>query len=335
MKKVVAVFLAIVIMTALLAGCSSSDKKSAGVDQPKKYVLKLSTQLNEADPLVEGFKKLKKNVEERTKGNLVIEIYPSAQLGSDEDVIEQLRQGANVAVLTDGGRMANFVKDIGIIGCPYIVDNYSQVEKLVNAPVFKKWEGDLQKKSGIKVLAFNWYHGPRHFLTNKPVKTPDDLKGVRVRTPGAPVWQESIKSMGATPVAMGWTEVYPSMQQKVIDGAEAQHLASYTSRLYEVAKYIVKTGHFQLINGIIAGDKWFNALPKEYQAILVEEANKVGKETAQVVIGVADDYEKKMVTAGMTAVVPDVAAFKAASEKAYDVLGYKELRKQVQAEIAK
>ncbi len=334
MKKILAIILAIAMTAALLAGCGTADKKSAG-DQPKKYVLKLSTQLNEADPLVEGFKKMKKNVETRTNGNLIIEIYPSAQLGSDEDVIEQLRQGANVAVLTDGGRMANFVKDIGIIGCPYIVDNYDQVIKLVASPSFKKWEEDLQKKSGIKVLAFNWYHGPRHFLTNKPVNTPADLKGVRIRTPGAPVWQESVKSMGATPVAMGWTEVYPSIQQKVIDGAEAQHLASYTSRLYEVAKYIIKTGHFQLINGIIAGDKWFNSLPKEYQAILVEEANKVGQETARVVIGVADQYEKKMVDAGMTVVTPDVAAFKAAAEKTYDVLGYKELKKKVQAEIAK
>ena len=335
MKKLLAITLALTMAASLLAGCGSSDKKPAGGEQSIKYVLKLSTQLNEADPLVEGFKKFKKNVETRTKGNLVVEIFPSAQLGSDEDVIEQLRQGANVAVLTDGGRMANFVKDIGIIGCPYIVDDYAQVEKLVASPSFKKWEADLQKKSGIKVLAFNWYHGPRHFLTNKTVKSPDDLKGVRIRTPGAPVWQESIKSMGATPVAMGWTEVYPSIQQKVIDGAEAQHLASYTSRLYEVAKFIVKTGHFQLINGIIAGDKWFNGLPKEYQAILVEEANKVGTETAKVVIGVADQYEKKMVDAGMTVVVPDVAAFKKASEKAYDALGYKELRKQVQAEIAK
>ncbi|MCR4441278.1 MAG: C4-dicarboxylate TRAP transporter substrate-binding protein [Peptococcaceae bacterium] len=337
-KKIISIILTAALMVVLLPGCSQqggSGQQAEQKQEAKKYVLKLSTQLAATDPLVDGFRLLKKNVEAKTGGNLVIEIFPSAQLGSDEDVIEQTRQGVNVAVLTDGGRMANFVKDIGIIGMPYLVDNYDDIVKLVTSSTFKKWENELEKNCGIKVLSFNWYHGPRHFLTNKPVKTPEDLRGVRIRTPGAPVWQESIKAMGATPVALGWTEVYPAMQQKVIDGAEAQHLASYGARVYEVIKYIDKTAHFHLINGIIVGTKWFNTLPKEYQDILLSETKEAAKQTALNVIKVADDYEKKMVAAGMVVVEPNIPAFKAAAEKAYDVLGFKELRTQILKEIGK
>ncbi len=76
---------------------------------------------------------------------------------------------------------------------------------------------------GHQILSFNWWQGDRHLLTNKPIKVPADLAGIRMRTPGAPVWMETIRAMGATPTAMGWGEVYPALQQKVIDAAEAQH----------------------------------------------------------------------------------------------------------------
>jgi len=329
MKKTSIIMLTFLLVTVFM------NVGNISVEAKSDYLLKLSTQLNESDPLVDGFKEFKKNVEERTDGNLLIEIYPSAQLGSDEDVIEQTRMGVNVALLTDGGRMANYVKDIGVIGMPYIVDNYDEILDLVNTQSFKEWEEELANNHGLQVLAFNWYHGPRHFLTNEPVRKPEDLNGVRVRTPGAPVWQESIKAMGATPVALGWTEVYTAMQQDVIDGAEAQHLASYNSRLYEVINYINKTSHFQLINGIVVGDKWFNSLPEEYQNIVLEEAKKAGENTARKVIKLADDYEDRMVEEGMKVIDSDTEAFKNAAQQAYEELVFVELKEKLYEEMNK
>lgn len=321
--------LALIAMVAMLAvaGLAAADAKS--------YVLKMSTQLNETSPMVAGFKEWGRRVAERTNGKLTIEVYPSAQLGSDEDVIEQAKQGVNVAVLTDGGRMGNYTKSMGIIGMPYIADDYDGVLAITKTATFASWVKDLAERNGIRVLSFNWYDGPRHFLTNKPIRSPEDLKGLRIRTPGAPVWSKSVAAMGATPIAMGWTDSYNAVQSKAIDGCEAQHTASYGLRIYEVLKYINKTGHFQLVNGIIVGEPWFKKLPAEYQAILVEECQKVAAENARVVERSADDFEAKMVAKGMVVVQPDVAAFKAASEKAYKELGFEELRKQLFAEIKK
>jgi TRAP-type transport system periplasmic protein len=325
MKKIFLItMLCLVIMVILTSFSYASDQV---------YILKMSTQLNETSPMVEGFKEWSRRVNERTDGKLVIEIYPSAQLGYDEDVIEQAIQGVNVAVLTDGGRMGNYVKEIGIIGMPYFADNYDYVLKATQTDTFKEWERQLAVENDIRILAFNWYDGARHFLTNKPVKEPADLNGVRIRTPGAPVWSESIKAMGAIPVSMAWTEVYQAVQQKAIDGAEGQHTASYPARLYEVLKYIDKTGHFQLINGIIVGEKWFEKLPEEYQEILVEEAKLVGAENARLIIELSDDFELKMVEEGMEVVEVDLEAFKAAADKAYDVLEFRELRDRIYAEI--
>ncbi|MCR4431647.1 MAG: C4-dicarboxylate TRAP transporter substrate-binding protein [Tepidanaerobacteraceae bacterium] len=340
MKKFLSVVLLLAMVLVVITGCSGKSKpegneNSAPADDGKVYTLKMSTQLNETHPMVDGFKELAKRVEEKTNGKLKIEVYPSAQLGSDEDVIEQAIQGVNVAVLTDGGRMANYVKEMGIIGMPYFADGYDDILKVTQSDIFKEWEDQLVKEDGIRVLSFNWYDGARHFLTNKPVTKPADLNGLRIRTPGAPVWSESIKAMGATPVSTPWTEVYQAMQQKAIDGAEGQYTATYTSRLYEVLKYIDKTSHFQLVNGIIVGEKWFDTLPEEYQKILLDETKAVAAENAQLVMKLSDEYEKKMVEKGMKVVNVDINAFKAAADKAYDVLGYRELREKIYAEIGK
>ncbi|MDR2601708.1 MAG: C4-dicarboxylate TRAP transporter substrate-binding protein [Spirochaetaceae bacterium] len=319
---------------ALLAfGTAACSKKKEGAAD-KKFTLKMSTQLNETHPMVDGFKEWSKNVEMKTNGGLVIQVYPSAQLGSDEDVIEQALQGVNVAVLTDGGRMSNYVREIGIIGMPYIVDNYDELLKIMNTQTFSVWE-DALASDGIRVLAFNWYDGPRHFLTNVPVKSPLDLKGLRIRTPGAPVWAKSVEAMGATPIAMGWNDSYNAIQSKSIDGVEAQHTASFGARLYEVVKYINKTSHFQLANGIIVGEKWFSQLPEDYQNILIEECQTAAALNARVVERVADEYETQMVLKGMEVVESNKEAFKAASESAYKTLDFYDLRKQIYDELGK
>ncbi|TYP58812.1 C4-dicarboxylate TRAP transporter substrate-binding protein [Thermosediminibacter litoriperuensis] len=340
MKKILSVVLVLVMVLVVMTGCSGGSKpegneNSAPADDGKVYTLKMSTQLNETHPMVDGFKELAKRVAEKTGGKLVIEVYPSAQLGSDEDVIEQAIQGVNVAVLTDGGRMGNYVKEMGIIGMPYFADSYEDILKVTQSDTFKEWEKQLAEEHGIRVLSFNWYDGARHFLTNKPVTKPADLNGLRIRTPGAPVWSESVKAMGATPVSMPWTEVYPAMQQKAIDGAEGQHTATYSSRLYEVLKYINKTAHFQLVNGIIVGEKWFKTLPAEYQQILRDETKAVAAENAKLIMKLSDEYEAKMVEKGMKVVEVDIEAFKEAADKAYDALGFRELKEKIYAEIGK
>lgn len=188
MKKFLCVLL---LLSMIIAGgmvcAESAAKASAPKKSDKVYSLKMSTQLNETHPMVDGFKELGKRVAEKTNQKLIIEVFTSAQLGSDEDVIEQAIQGVNVAVLTDGGRMANYVQEMGIIGAPYFANNYDDVLKVTQSDIFKKWEKKLADENGIRVLSFNWYDGARHFLTNKPVKKPKDLNGVRIRTPGAPV----------------------------------------------------------------------------------------------------------------------------------------------------
>ena len=164
----------------------------------------MNSALQPQDPLFEGLNAFKANVEKRTDGKVAIRLFPGSQLGKDEDVLEQARAGAGVAVVVDGCRLAVYTKEFGVLGAPYLASGYDGVRKVVTSPMFETWVEKLRASAGLQVLSFNWWQGERHLVTNMPVKVPADLAGVRMRTPGAPVWMETIRAMGATPTPMGW-----------------------------------------------------------------------------------------------------------------------------------
>ena len=316
----------VVLAAVLLAGGAAFAEKT--------HVLKVSSVLNDKDPIILGLLEMQKAVAERSNGRLAIEVYPSSQLGSTDDSQEQAKMGANVAVVTDAARLADIVKEIGILGAPYIVDDYKGALKLVKSDVFKSWAAKLEPH-GYKSLSFNWYQGTRHFMGNKPLTTQEEMRGVRTRTPGSPVWRESVAAMGATPVDISWAEVYPGMQQKVIDAFEAQYPAIVGASLFEVAKVVSKTGHFQLMTGLVCGKKFFDSLPEDLQVILLEEAEKAGDYATEMTASKLSEYEEMMKGQGVTFLDVDIAPFKAAVEPVYEKLGLTEARKRVLEVLAK
>lgn len=304
--------------------------------QAKTYTLKFNHVLGPKEPYHDGFLKWAKRVEERTKGGLKMEVFHSAQLGKEEDIIEQIRQGANIGQNTDSARMGNYVPAMAVMNGPYFVETLDEVAKLRKAPSVVKWQDELATKHGLKVVCFNWVQGYRHFFTNKPVRKPDDLKGQRIRTPPAPIWQESVRALGATPVAMAFGEMYPGLQQKAIDGVELVYNNIPGGRFYEVLKYASETKHIMLINFEVVSSKWFDTLPKDYQSALVEECDKAGEETSREILRLEGEVKQQLKGRGMTVVEDvDLAAFRKAGDKAYEHLKLIDAKNAVHKEIGK
>jgi TRAP-type transport system periplasmic protein len=302
----------------------------------QRFTLKFNHVLGPKEPYHDGFLNWAKRVEERTKGGLKIEVFHSAQLGREEDIIEQIRQGANIGQNTDSARMGNYVPGIAVMNGPYFAETLEDVAKLRKAPTVVKWQDELASKFGLKVLSFGWVQGYRHFFTNKAIKTPDDLKGLRIRTPPAPIWQESIRALGATPVAMAFGEMYPGLQQRAIDGVELVYNNIPGGRFYEVLKFASETRHIMLINFEVISAKWFDGLPKEYQDVLIEECDKAGEATSKEIFRLEAEVEKQLAQRGMTIVKEvDLAAFRKAGDKAFEVLKISDAKNAVHKEIGK
>jgi tripartite ATP-independent transporter DctP family solute receptor len=319
-----------VVATGLLLAVNASGQAT------KTYSLKFNHVLGPKEPYHDGFVRWAKRVEERTKGGVKIDVFHSAQLGKEEDIIEQMRQGANLGQNTDSARLGNYVPQIAVMNGPYFVESLEEVAKLRKAPSVIKWQEELATKHGLKVVCFNWVQGYRHFFTNKAVKKPDDLKGQRVRTPPAPIWQESVRALGATPVAMAFGEMYPGLQQRAIDGVELVYNNIPAGRFYEVLKYANETKHIMLINFQVISASFFNRLPKDFQTALVEECRKAGQETSAKILGLEQQVKQQLKQRGMTIVEDvDLAAFRKAGEKAYEALKISDAKNKVHKEIGK
>jgi tripartite ATP-independent transporter DctP family solute receptor len=319
-----------ILAVLILAFASSATHAQA------KHSLKFNHVLGPKEPYHQGFLNWAKAVEARTKGGLKIDVFHSAQLGKEEDILEQIRAGANIGQNTDSARMGNYIPGIAIMNGPYFAETLEDVAKLRKAPTVVKWNQELATRFGFKVVSFNWVQGYRHFFTNKPIRRPEDLKGLRIRTPPAPIWQESVRALGATPVAMAFTEMYPGLQQKAIDGVELVYNNIPGGRFYEVLKFASETKHIMLINFEVVSAKWFDSLPKEYQQILIEECDKAGEATSKQIFKLEAEVEQQLKGRGMTIVKDvDLAAFRKAGEKAYEALKITEAKNAVHKEIGK
>ncbi len=325
MKKSFTMIIAAAVLTVFAVTGFAADK----------YELMISTSQTDQSLITRGYMELADRLNKVSDGRLSVKVFPSNQLGNDEDTIEQAIQGVNIAVNTDPARMGTYVKEIGILMMGYFADSYDECLKVTQTESFKEWEEKLASDHGIRVLAFNFYDGPRHFMTNKPINTPADLANLRIRTIGSEVCLESIAAMGATPITYPWGEVYNGIQSKAVDGCEAQNTSTYPSRTYEVVKYQSKTGHFHLLQALICGEKWYKSLPEDLQKILSDTAKEVGAESARNVLAEADRCEQEMVKAGLTVIEPDTAPFKEAVKPAYEKLGLAELRAKLYKEIGK
>jgi TRAP-type C4-dicarboxylate transport system substrate-binding protein len=174
-----------------------------------------------------------------------------------------------VAVVVDGGRLAVFQNEFGGLGAPLLASGYDGIRKVVTSDIFEEWVTKPNDGADLQVLSFNCWQGERHLLTKKTISGPADLAGIRMRTPRCPGLDRHHRCDGRNPdPPLPWAEVYSAISSNLIDGAEAQFPAITGAKLDEVITHITKTGHINLITGVVTSGGWFNSLPADLQNIL-------------------------------------------------------------------
>lgn len=302
----------------------------AGVVSAQEFSLNLSTSQTLQDPLVIAMQGAEQRIEERSEGRVDVTIYPSSQLGEDNDVLEQIRNGAPIAALVDAGRLAPLHAELGILAAPYLVDDYTQYAAITDSPVYGEWVEELAESSGIRLLNYNWFQGTRQMITKKEITAPADLSGVRVRTIDAPSWIATVESMGATAAPMAWSEVYSALQLGAIDGAEAQLTGAYGIKLHEVATNIALTNHIQLFTGLATSQAWWESLPDDIRTIIDEELKAAGDEATRMTVERLSEVQTEMEAAGVAFNEVDMAPFREATASVYEEVGLVEAREALQ-----
>ena len=297
------------------------------------YTLKIGVVITQDDPLFAGLTEMKKEAEEKSGGRLKIDLYPSSQLGDTGEVVEQAVAGANVGTIAGAPFLEGYSKDFGMLMGPYVMRSYEDCLKRTTSDLYYKWVDEIQQ-NGLRVLCFNYQQGERYMCTNKPVEHPADMKGLLIRTFSSDLPLKAVEKTGAVGNTMTWGEVYTGISQKVIDGCEVQLPAYSGSSLAEVAPYVAKTGHFQMLSGLVVGADWYDLLPDDLKEILNTAAYNGGVFASEKVYADEAAYIEKETARGAVFTEVDRAEWEACMDSVYDDLGLRDLKNQIDAILA-
>ena len=221
---------------------------------------------------VRGMRLFEKYVEEKTNGEIEVDLYPATQLGNDKEVLDSIKVGIAQMNLPGPAVLGGFVKDVTILSLPYLFESQEIADKVVDG----KWGQELLKKldkAGFVGLGFGDF-GYRNFTNNvRPIKTLEDFNGIKLRVMQNPSHIAAFRALGANPTAMAMSEVFSACQQGVIDGQENPLKNISSNKLHEVQKYLTLTQHCYEWVLFVVGKRWYNSLTPEQQQIIQEGCN--------------------------------------------------------------
>ena len=246
-------------------------------------VIKFSHVVAQNTPKGQAAEYFKKLAEERTKGQVKVEVYPNSQLYKDKEEMEALQMGAVQMLAPSLAKFAPLgVKEFEVFDLPFIFDNYQELHKVTQGPVGAKLLSKLEPK-GILGLAY-WDNGFKVMSANKPLRTPADFKGQKMRIQSSKVLDSQMRAMGANPQVMAFSEVYQALQTGVVNGTENPPSNLYTQKMHEVQKYVTLSDHGYLGYAVIVNKKFWNSLPANIRAALessMKDATKFANDIAK------------------------------------------------------
>ncbi|MGE5254086.1 MAG: TRAP transporter substrate-binding protein [Planctomycetaceae bacterium] len=259
-------------------------------------------------------------VEERTHGQVKITIYPANALGSPPEQAEQVRLGAIDMSLPTQGALDKYVKAFSVVMLPFVYDDYDHVYRTLDGPSMG-WFSPLAEKEGFIVLS-NWEWGFRNLTNNKrPIHKPEDVKGLKIRTPPEIQLQAAMEALGAVVTKIAFPEVYMALAQNVVDGEENPIAVIYHNKFYEVQKHLALTRHvYNNMVHVISTKSWAK-LNAEQKKIFREESKAAGAYMRKAIVAQEADQVAKMEKAGMQVTRPNLAPFRAAMRPAYERIG--------------
>ncbi|MBO3761501.1 TRAP transporter substrate-binding protein [Ciceribacter sp. L1K22] len=235
--------------------------------------IKFAFEMFEGDnPEYNAAKAFKDYVENKSNGELTVRLFPGNQMGSVRDTTEMVQAGTLEMTLPSDGAFAGFYKPIQVWSLPYLFRSAPVAWEVMNGE-FGQWMlGDIEEKTGIKALAFS-QNGFRSFVNNvRPIKTPADMQGMKIRTMESPVYMEMVKALGANPTPIAGSEAVMALQQGVVDGLENPPPVLYTGGAADVAKHLTLNEHVLGLHIVVASKTWFESLSPAHQAIVQEGA---------------------------------------------------------------
>ena len=259
-------------------------------------------------------------VEKRTNGEIHVTIFPNNELGSPPERLEQLKLGVLDMNLGTQGQLQAYSMKFGVVMLPFVFNSYEHAYKVLDGP-FMEWTKTDAEKNGI-ILLSNWEYGFRNVTNNvRPINSPDDLKGLKMRVPPEIQMQAFVEGCGAVITTIAFPELYMALKQGVVDGQENPLSVIYYNKYYEVQKYLAITNHIYNSYVHMISKKTWEKLTPEQQKIILEESAKAGNYMRKAIQSEEADLVEKLKAEGMIVTYPEISVFREKMKPVYNKLG--------------
>jgi tripartite ATP-independent transporter DctP family solute receptor len=292
----------------------------------QKLVLKASDVHPEGYPTVQAVEQVGKKLEAATGGRLSIQMYASMQLGGEKEAIEQAQIGALQLARVSVGALGPVVDDLNVFNLPFLFRDTAHMETVIDGPIGQELLDKVTNNPQTRLVGLAWMDAGARSLydTKKPIKSIDDLKGLKVRVMGNPMFVDMMNALGGNGVAMGYDQVFSALQTGVVDGAENNPPSFVFDNHYQVAKYYTLTQHLIVPEILVFSRTTWDALSKDDQALIKRLGREAQLDERQLWNKVEDEAMAKMKAAGIEVVViTDKKPFQAAVKPVWDKYGAK------------
>ncbi len=281
-----------------------------------KTTLKLGTSTQPTHIYNQAADHFAKIVADKTGGEIEVQVFPAAQLGSERDMVEGLQLGSLEMTLTSTGPMGGFVPQVKLFNLPFLFKDRESCYRVLDGEIGTQI-ADRFVKVGIRSLG--WFENGFRNITNskRAVNSPDDMKGVKIRVMEDDVFILTMKAMGASPLPMAFGELYTALEQKTVDAQENPLAVIYSSRFFEVQKYLAMTGHFYSPAVLLISEATWKKLSPENQKIVADAAAQARDYERGLSLKADQELEAACEKAGMTITHPDKAPFVKAVASVY------------------
>jgi tripartite ATP-independent transporter DctP family solute receptor len=320
------------VITTSLFGLIGRSARAA--DQ--KLVLKASDVHPEGYPTVQAVENMGKKLEAATGGRLSIQMYASMQLGGEKEAIEQAQVGALQLARVSVGALGPVVDDLNVFNLPFLFRDTAHMEKVIDGPIGQELLDKITNNPQTRLIGLAWMDaGARSvYDTKKPIKNIDDLKGLKVRVMGNPMFVDMMNALGGNGIAMGYDQVFSALQTGVVDGAENNPPSFVFDNHYQVAKYYTLTQHLIVPEILVFSRTTWDTLSKDDQALIRKLGREAQLDERQLWNKVEEEAMAKMKAAGIEVVViTDKKPFQTAVKPVWDKYGakYAALIERIQA----
>ena len=312
MKKLFALVLALT-MALSLAACGGSTGSDAPAEGPQ-ITLKLGVSTNDTDPRTIAAQSFKKEVEENTNGSVTVEIYPAGQLGGDAQLIEalSLNSGTVDIIITDASNFATYEPTMGISALPFQFKDFEMAWAFMDSDIEAAAEEKLVEQN-MRVLA-HYDNGFRCVTTgSKAINSPDDMKGLLIRTPENPVIMATMIAMGANPQPLAFSELYQALNQGTYDAQENPIPVIWNNALYEVQHYLSITNHIYSGMCFAISEAVWQKMSDTQRQVVDTAAKASAEENRQMNKTQTEDLLANLKEAGVTIIEPDLTPFQEAT----------------------